>query len=228
MKHLSIKSWSEADRPREKLLAKGKKTLTDAELLAILIGSGSRNESAVSLCKRILAKAENNLNSLSRFTVSQLMNFKGVGQVKAITIVAALEIGRRQQDQEIPVHPKIKCSYDVFKCLRPILGDLSHEEFWVLYLDNSNKVVYKKMISSGGLTSTSVDLRIIFKEALEQNAVGLILSHNHPSGKLEASNADKQITHKIKKAAQTLDLRVLDHIIITEKTYFSFADHDIL
>ncbi len=227
-KHLSIKSWSEEDRPREKLLAKGKKTLTDAELLAILISSGSRNESAVSLCKRILAKAENNLNALGRFSVNQLMNFKGIGQAKAISIVAALELGRRQQHQDVPKHPKITCSQDVFKYMQPLLGDLSHEEFWVMYLDNSNKIIYKKMIGSGGFTSAAVDVRLIFKEALEKNTISLILAHNHPSGKLEASRADKHLTDQIKSGAQTLSLKVLDHLIITEKAYFSFADANML
>ncbi len=226
--HLSIKSWSEADRPREKLMAKGKKTLTDAELLAIMIGSGSRSESAVSLCKRILGQAENNLNALSRFTVAQLMQFKGIGEAKAISIVAALELGRRQQSQEIPQYPKITCSHDVFRYLQPLLGDLSHEEFWVLYLDNSNKVIFKKMISSGGITGATVDLRLVFKEALEKNAVSLILSHNHPSGTLKPSSADKEITSFIQQGAKTLHLKVLDHIIVTEKTYFSFADSNIL
>ncbi len=226
--HLSIKSWSEEDRPREKLIAKGKKTLTDAELLAILIGSGSRNESAVNLCKRILGQADNNLNTLGKFSINQLSAFKGIGPAKAISIIAALELGRRQQSQEIPKYPKITCSYDVFKYLQPLMGDLAHEEFWVLYLDNSNKVVFKKMIGSGGLTSTSVDLRLIFKEALDQNAVSLILSHNHPSGKLQASQADKNITDKIKEGAATLSLKVLDHIIITEKAHFSFADKGVL
>lgn len=226
--HLSIKSWSEADRPREKLLIKGKKTLTDAELLAILIGSGSRNESAVSLCKQILVQAENNLNTLSRFTVGRLTGFKGIGDAKAISIVAALELGRRQRSQEIPEYPKISCSYDVFKYIQPLLGDLTHEEFWVLYLDNSNKIIYKKMIGSGGITSAVVDLRLIFKEALEKNAVSLILAHNHPSGKLQASIADKQLTAQIQNGAETLSLKVLDHIIVTEKTYFSFADANII
>jgi len=228
VEHLSIKSWSEADRPREKLLSKVKKALTDAELLAILIGSGSRKESAVSLCKRILIQAENNLNSLCRFSVPQLTNFKGVGEAKAISIVAALELGRRQQSQEIPTYPVINSSYDVFKYMQPLLGDLSHEEFWVLYLNNSNKVIYKKMIGSGGLTSATVDLRLIFKEALEQNAVALILVHNHPSCKLQASIADKKMTSRIKEGASTLSLKVLDHIIVTEKSYFSFADENIL
>ena len=224
----SIKEWSEADRPREKLVEKGKKTLTDAELMAILIGSGSRNESAVSLCKRILASANNNLNALARFSVPQLIKFKGIGEAKAISIVAGLELGRRQQLQETPVQPVIKSSNDVFLCMQPLLGDLNHEEFWVLFLNNSNKVLHRKMISSGGQTGTHIDVRLIFKTALEFSAVALILVHNHPSGKLAPSGADKQLTKSIVRGGDTLSIKVLDHLIVTEKDYYSFADNGIL
>ena len=224
----SIKNWSEADRPREKLLNKGKKILTDAELMAILIGSGSRNESAVSLCKRILASADNNLNNVSRFSVQQLIKFKGIGEAKAIIIVASLELGRRQKHQTVPVKPIIKSSNDVFLSMQPILGDLHHEEFWVLFLNNSNKVLQEKMMSSGGQTGTHIDIRLIFKTALEISAIAIILVHNHPSGKLEPSEADKQMTNNIKKGAETLSLKVLDHLIVTEKDYYSFADNGVL
>lgn len=224
----SIKNWSEADRPREKLLEKGKKTLTNAELMAILIGSGSRNESAVSLCKRILASVENNLNAVGRLTVNQLTKFKGIGEAKAISIVAALELGRRQQKQEIPIQPIIKSSNDVFLHMQPLLGDLHHEEFWVLFLNNSNKVIHKKMMSSGGQTGTLIDCRLVFKNALELAAVAIILVHNHPSGSLNPSNADKELTKTIKNGGNTLSIKTLDHIIITEKNYFSFADNAIL
>jgi DNA repair protein RadC len=224
----SIKYWAEDDKPREKLMLKGKHILSDAELIAILIGSGSRNESAVELSKRILASADNNLNVLGKLSVKQLMNFKGIGEAKAITIVAAAELGRRRRAEEsIELH-KITSSKAVFEIMQPIIGELPHEEFWVLYLNNSNKVIYKSQISKGGITGTVVDLRIIFKSALEHNATSMILTHNHPSGKLLASDADKQITQKLKLAGQQLDIPILDHIIITENDYFSFADNGML
>ena len=226
--NFSIKEWSQSDRPREKLLEKGKKALTDAELMAILIGSGSREESAVSLCKRILASVDNNLNNVSRLTVAQLTKFKGIGQAKAITIVAGLELGRRQQLQETPIQPVIKSSNTVFTYMQPLLGNLEHEEFWVLFLNNSNKVLQRKMMSSGGQTGTFIDVKLIFKSALEISAIAIILCHNHPSGKLTPSQADLQITEKIKQGAETLSLKVLDHLIVTEKDYYSFADNGVL
>ena len=226
--NFSIKEWSEADRPREKLLEKGKKALTDAELMAILIGSGNREESAVSLCKRILASVDNNLNNVSRLTVAQLIKFKGIGQAKAITIVAGLELGRRQQLQETPIQPVIKSSNTVFTYMQPLLGNLEHEEFWVLFLNNSNKVLQRKMMSSGGQTGTHIDVKLIFKSALEISAIAIILCHNHPSGKLKPSQADLQMTEKIKQGAETLSLKVLDHLIVTEKDYYSFADNGVL
>ncbi len=224
----SIKEWSEADRPREKLVAKGKKTLTDAELMAILIGSGNRDESAVSLSKRILADIDNNLNELSRLGISQLLKYKGIGEAKSISVIAALELGRRQGLQQVVANPFITSSSDVFSIMHPLLGDLSHEEFWVLFLNNSNKVLNKKMISSGGQTGTVVDLRLIFKIALEFSSIALILCHNHPSGSLVPSGADKQVTKDIRKGGETLNIKVLDHIIITEKNYFSFADEGLM
>ena len=223
--NFSIKNWSEADRPREKLLEKGKKSLTDAELMAILIGSGSRDESAVSLCKRILASAENNLNTLSKLGIKQLTNFKGIGEAKAISIVAALELGRRQKAQEPAKLKVITSSHDVFTTMQPILGDLNHEEFWVLFLNNSNKIIHQKMMSSGGQTGTLVDTRLVFKTALDFSAVAIILTHNHPSGKLQPSQADKNLTETIKQAGEILSIKVLDHVIITEKDYYSFVDH---
>lgn len=219
-----INQWAEDDRPREKFLLKGKSTLSDSELLAILIGSGSRNESAVQLCQRILASSENNLNALGKMSVSQLMQFKGIGEAKAISIAAALELGRRRRAEEAVELKKITSSKAVFDIMQPIIGELPHEEFWVLYLNNSNKVIYKTQLSKGGITGTVVDIRLIFKMAFEQNATGLILSHNHPSGKLIASEADLKITKRIKEAGQTLEIQVLDHLIITENGYLSFQD----
>lgn len=222
-----INQWAEDDRPREKFLLKGKSTLSDSELLAILIGSGSRNESAVQLCQRILASSENNLITLGKMSVSQLMQFKGIGEAKAISIAAALELGRRRRAEEAVELKKITSSKAVFDIMQPIIGELPHEEFWVLYLNNSNKVIYKAQLSKGGITGTVVDIRIIFKMAFEQNATGLILSHNHPSGKLIASEADLKITKRIKEAGQTLEIQVLDHLIITENGYLSFQDEGI-
>ena len=222
-----INQWAEDDRPREKFLLKGKSALSDSELLAILIGSGSRNESAVQLCQRILASSENNLNTLGKMSVSQLMQFKGIGEAKAISIAAALELGRRRREEDTIELKKITSSKAVFDIMQPVIGELPHEEFWVLYLNNSNKVIYKAQLSKGGITGTVVDIRIIFKMAFEQNATGLILSHNHPSGKLMASEADLKITKRIKEAGQTLEIQVLDHIIITENGYLSFQDEGI-
>ena len=227
-KMVSIKSWAEDDRPREKLLLKGKAVLSDAELIAILIGSGNRSESAVSLSKRILTSINNNLNNLAKLQVFDLMKFKGIGEAKAISIITALELGRRRRLEEAIELQKIVSSSAVFNIMQPLMGELTHEEFWVVYLNNSNKVLYKQQQSKGGLTGTLVDVRLVFKKAIELNATAIILCHNHPSGKLEASDSDKMITSKIKKAGETLDIKVLDHIIITENAYFSFADENIL
>ncbi|WP_264566643.1 RadC family protein [Flavobacterium sp. N3904] len=222
-----ITNWSEDDKPREKLMLKGKNVLSDAELIAILIGSGSRNESAVDLSKRILASVDHNLNALGKLSIAQLINFKGIGEAKAISIIAAMELGRRRRGEEVVELTKITSSKAVFEVMQPIIGELPHEEFWVLFLNNSNKILFKTQLSKGGMTGTVVDVRIVFKIAFEQNATAIILTHNHPSGKLQASEADIQITKKIKTAGQQLDIPVLDHIIITEKGYYSFADEGI-
>ncbi|SFS94093.1 DNA repair protein RadC [Zhouia amylolytica] len=226
--YFSIKNWSEDDRPREKLLYKGRSSLSDAELIAILIGSGSRDESAVSLSKRILASTENNLNELGKLSLKKLMDFKGIGAAKAITIAAALELGRRRRTGESLEKKRITNSRTVFELMQPIIGELPHEEFWILYLNNSNKVVYKLQLSKGGITGTLVDVRLVLKHALEIGATCIILVHNHPSGTLRPSEADKQITMKLKVAANCLDIKVLDHLIVTEKMYFSFADEGML
>lgn len=224
----SIKNWSIDDRPREKLLLKGRAALSDAELIAILIGSGNQEESAVDLSKRILAKASNNLNNLGKLTINQLTEFKGIGEAKAITIAAAMELGRRRRAEEAVKLNKISSSRDVFELMQPILGDLPHEEFWILYLNNSNKITHKEQSSKGGITGTLVDVRLVLKKALEVGAIGLILVHNHPSGTLLASEPDKALTQKLKTGAASIDIKVLDHLIITEKAYFSFADENLL
>lgn len=222
-----IKNWAEDDKPREKLMLKGKQALSDAELIAILIGSGSRSESAVELSKRILSTVDNNLNALGKLSLKQLMEFKGIGEAKGISIVAALELGRRRRAEETVELKKITSSKAVFEIMQPVIGELPHEEFWVLYLNNSNKVLYRSQLSKGGITGTVVDVRLIFKTAFEQNATSIILTHNHPSGKLQASDADLEITKKLKLAGNQLDVKVLDHIIITENGYLSFQDEGI-
>ncbi|MFK5973262.1 MAG: DNA repair protein RadC [Flavobacteriaceae bacterium] len=224
----SIKHWSDDDKPREKMIQKGRSVLSNAELIAILIGSGSRNESAVELSKRILGSVNNNLNALGTLSVNQLMQFKGIGEAKAVTIVAALEMGRRRRGENVKKISKIGSSKHVFEILQPLMGELEHEEFWILYLNNSNKILHKAQLSKGGITGTLVDVRIVMKQALELGAIALILAHNHPSGTLKPSKADKEVTQKIKLAAEALDIKVLDHLIITQKDYFSFADNTLL
>jgi len=224
----SIKNWSDDDKPREKLVQKGRSVLSDAELVAILIGSGSRNESAVELSKRILASVNNNLNELGKLSPKQLMQFKGIGEAKAVTIAAALEMGRRRRGEDVLKIRKISSSRDAFEILQPIIGELEHEEFWILYLNNANKILHRSQLSKGGLTGTLVDVRIVMKKALELGAVAIILSHNHPSGTLKPSQADKEVTQKLRLAAQALDIKILDHLIITQKDYYSFADNNIL
>ncbi len=228
MKKLSIKSWALDDRPREKILLKGKENVSDAELIAILIGSGNRKESAVDLSKRILKAVDGNFNQLAKLSIASLMKYNGIGEAKAITIITALELGKRRQFEQPLQYSKIASSKDVFKIMQPLIGDLQHEEFWILYLNNANKVIAKKQNSKGGLTATLVDIRLLFQEALTLSAVSIVVCHNHPSGQLNPSKADKELTQKIKDAGSTLDIKLLDHLIITEKTYFSFADEAIL
>lgn len=227
-KYFPITSWAEEDRPREKLLSKGKAALSDAELIAILIGSGSRNKSAVELSKEILADSENKLQELSRLSVNQLKRFKGIGEAKAVTIVAALELGRRRRGEEALVRKKITSSQSAFEIMQPIIGDLNHEEFWVIFMNNSNKVLLTDQISKGGMTGTLVDPRNVYRKALEIGATCLILAHNHPSGTLKPSQADRNLTRKLKQAGDSLDIKVLDHLIITQNAYFSFADEGII
>ena len=224
----SIKNWSDDDKPREKLVHKGRSVLSNAELIAILIGSGTKNETAVALSKRILASTNNNLNELGKVSIKQLMKFKGIGEAKAVSIAAALEIGRRRQNEKAIVKAQILGSKAVFDLLQPLLADLPHEEFWIVYLNNSNKVIQKAQLSKGGITGTLVDVRLVIKQALELGAVSLILAHNHPSGALKPSEADKKITNKLKKASEAMDMRVLDHVIITQNKYYSFADNNLI
>lgn len=225
---LSIKLWSEDDRPREKLLLKGSSALTDAELVAILLGSGNHGESAVALSRRILASANHNLGELGKLSVPQLMKFKGIGKAKAVSIAAALELGRRRKLEQPTHKSKITNSRDAFNLLQPFLGELAHEEFWIVYLNNANNVIHAALLSKGGITGTLVDVRLVMKKALELGAVSLILAHNHPSGTLLPSEADKRITRKLKVASEALDIKIVDHLIITERDYYSFADQHAL
>ncbi|SNZ01565.1 RadC family protein [Flagellimonas pacifica] len=224
----SIKNWADDDKPREKLVQKGRSVLSDAELVAILIGSGNRKESAVELSKRILASVNHNLNELGKLSIAQLMQFKGIGEAKAVSIAAALEVGRRRRGEDVGKISKISSSKDGFELLYPLMGELEHEEFWIVYLNNSNKVIHKSQLSKGGITGTLVDVRLVMKQALELGAVGIILAHNHPSGAMKPSAADKHITRKLQKAGEALDIKVLDHLILTQHNYMSFADKGIL
>lgn len=224
MKKVPIKSWALDDRPREKLLDKGREILSSAELLAILISSGNKDESAVDLSKRILRSVDENINELAKMSVESLRQFKGIGKAKAVKIVTALELGRRRK-YEASVISKIQNSSDVFDMMMPLLEDKPHEEFWVLYLNNSNKILSREMCSKGGITATVVDIRLLYKRAIELSAVGLVICHNHPSGDKSPSISDKELTTKIKLAGDSLDIKLLDHLIITEKSYFSFADN---
>lgn len=227
-KSLKIMSWAEEDRPREKLLLKGKSSLSDAELIGILIGSGTKSLSAVDLSKLILNKVNNNLNDLAKLTVSDLQKFKGIGEAKAISIVSALELGRRRKESEPVKKPRITCSNDVYQLMKPELLDLQFEVFYAIMLNRANLVIKKHSISSGGISGTVADPKIIFKAALENFASSIILCHNHPSGNLKPSEADIKLTKKIKEAGALLDISILDHIIFTDENYFSFADEGIL
>jgi DNA repair protein RadC len=210
---LSIKTWAEEDRPREKLLAQGRRTLTDAELIAILIGSGSRNESAVELSKRILHHYKNDLNAVGKASVAELCKFKGIGEAKAISIVAALELA---------------CSRDAYKIFYPLLADLNHEEFWILLMGKANKVIGTHLISKGGLAATVVDPKVIFQVAIEHHAASIILAHNHPSGGLKPSQHDLDMTKKIIAGGRILEISIFDHLIITDDAYYSFGDEGVM
>lgn len=225
---LGIKLWAEADRPREKLLLNGRRYLTDAELIAILIGSGNRNESAVDLSKRILAEYKNDLDALGKVSVKGLSKFKGIGEAKAITIIAALELGRRRKDSDVAEVTTITSSKDAFEVLLPVFADLNHEEFWILILNQANRVIGKELISKGGLAGTVADPKIIFKTAIEHNAAFIVLAHNHPSGNLQPSGQDLSITKKLIEGGKILDLNVLDHLILTDRAYFSFGDEGLI
>jgi DNA repair protein RadC len=224
----SITAWAEEDRPREKMLLKGISSLSDAELIAILIGSGIVGESAVSLAQDLLSKADNSLQVLGRQSLQTLQKVKGIGPAKAITIAAALEIGRRRQLSDLKDRPRITSSRDAFQVIAPLISDLYHEEFWVLLLNQANEVIARHKISSGGMTATVVDSRQFFRMAIEGKAVAVIAVHNHPSGNLKPSQADIQLTQKLVQAGKTVEIPVLDHLIISERGFFSFADEGMI
>jgi len=226
--HLPINQWQEEERPREKLVLKGKSALLNNELLAILIGSGTPKVSAVDLCAQILEYVNNDLIQLGKLSVLDLQKFKGIGEAKAICIVASMELGRRRQAENVGVVNTIKSSKDIYAVLLADLSDLISEEFWIIYLNHRNKIIGKEKISAGGLTATIVDIRMLFKGAVERLATSIILAHNHPSGTLKPSQADIKLTNKIKEAGQILDVQILDHLIISDTGYYSFADEGML
>jgi len=220
----AITAWAEEDRPREKMLLKGKNALSDAELLAILLGSGTVGESAVALAQRILSEVDYNLHELGKRSVTELQRYKGVGEAKAIAIAAALEIGRRRQLSDLRERPRITGSRDAFQVIAPLLTDLHHEEFWVLMLNKANEVFARERLSTGGMAGTVVDVKILFKTALDARAAAVIAVHNHPSGNLQPSQADVDLTRRLRKAGELLDLPLLDHLIVSERGYYSLAD----
>ncbi|RST28672.1 RadC family protein [Chryseobacterium lacus] len=225
---MSIKFLAEDDRPREKFLMKGKNALSDAELLAIIMGSGNRQESAVDLARRILITVENNWHQLSKLSVKDLMKFNGVGEAKAISIASALEIGRRRAAQEVPERKKMTCSKDVFEFLKPYLGDLQTEEFWAVLVNQNNRILHFSQLTTGGISSSIVDVRILFKTALEHFATAVFVAHNHPSGNLKPSQEDIRITKQIAEGGNFLNIKLLDHLILNQTSYYSFADEGLL
>jgi DNA repair protein RadC len=227
-KKLSIRNWAEDDRPREKMMKHGIATLSNAELIAILFGTGTRNESAVELARKLLDSANNNINELAKFNIKELQKIKGIGEAKAISVITALELGKRRKIEEVIERKKIQSSNDVFDIFGTLLGDLPYEEFWILLLNRSNSIIDKIKVSQGGIAGTVTDVRIILKIALEHMASSIILCHNHPSGNKKPSEADIHITKKLTDAGKLMDIAVIDHIIIAEKLFFSFADEGMM
>ena len=227
-RNLRIKEWALEDRPREKLISNGKNSLSNAELLAILLGSGNHYESALDVSKKILSLVDNNLHDLCRLSVDQLKKIKCIGPVKAVTIIAAFELGNRRKEAERPECIRITSSNEAFRLMLPVIGDLVHEEFWILLMNRSNRCVKKQKISQGGISGTVIDIRLILKYAVELLASSMIICHNHPSGNLQPSEADNKITKKIMESAKIMDIQLLDHLIIADNTYFSYADNGLM
>jgi DNA repair protein RadC len=228
LQHISIKQWAEDDRPREKLLLKGKQALSDAELVAILLGSGSRNETAVQLAQRVLKEYGNNLYELAKLSVADLQKFKGIGEAKAISIVAALELGRRRKDEPVKEQTVIRTSVDIYKHMASRLSDLPHEEFWIMLLNRAHRIIKTELVGRGGVTGTVADVRMMMKMAVENLASAVVLAHNHPSGNTKASEQDIQLTRQVREAARLFDIQVLDHIIVGDNAYYSFTDEGLL
>lgn len=224
----SIKQWAEEDRPREKLLIKGRSALSEAELIAIIIGSGYKEKTAVDVAREILISSDNNLNALGQLSVNDFMKFKGIGEAKAISIIAALELGRRRDKSEAIDKKIFRLSGDSYEYFAPVLADLDHEEFWVIFLKRNNSFIKMEQLSSGGITGTVADIRMIMKRALELRATSIVLAHNHPSGGLEPSHADRKLTEKIQNGGKVMDIHLVDHLIISHKGYYSFADKKLL
>jgi DNA repair protein RadC len=225
---IAISAWAEEDRPREKLILKGKQSLSDAELIAILLGSGSRGESAVALARRILNAADNNLHELGKCSVKALQQHRGMGEAKAVAIIAALELGRRRQTSDPRERPAVNSSRDAFNAIGPLISDMQHEEFWLLILNRANEIISRKQLSIGGASGTVVDIKIALKVVMDTGGTAFIAIHNHPSGSLRPSQADIDLTKKLKQAGQLLDLPLLDHLIVSERGYYSFADEGVL
>ncbi len=225
---LKITDWALEDRPREKLIQKGAINLSEAELIGILISSGTKNKSAVDLGRELLGSVNNNLITLGKLSITDLKKLKGIGNARAVTIAAALELGRRRRLSDVPDVLQIKCSKDVADIFQPLLADLAHEEFWILFLNRSNKVINKMKLSQGGISGTVTDVRMVMKTAIEFLASGIIVCHNHPSGNLKPSESDSKITQKIKEAGNLIDIQLLDHLIISDKDYYSFSDNGLL
>ncbi len=221
----SIKNLAEDDRPREKMMKRGESALTNAELLAILIGSGTPKQNAVELMQEIMEHCGGQLSRLSKLSIKELTKFNGIGLAKAITIKAAAEIGRRRAMEKAEDIKQIHNSSDIYEIMLPVLRDVGHEEFWVLMLNNNSRLLKKIRMSSGGLTQTSVDLRMVLKEAILAEATCLVVCHNHPSGTLRPSKDDIQLTERLKQASQTMNIRLIDHVIVTDGNYYSFADN---
>ena len=228
MEKLTIRQLAEEDRPREKMMTKGSEALSDAELIAILIGSGNANESAVTLSQRMLASCSGDLNSLGKWGLENFCTFKGMGPAKSLTVMAALELGRRRKLQERKERTRITSSIDIYELFHPLMADLPTEEFWVLLLNRSNRVIDKVRISSGGIDQTTADVRTILREALLARATQMVLIHNHPSGNIQPSQEDKRITERIKGAGRLMNISVIDHVIVTDGAYYSFNDEGIL
>lgn len=225
---LTIPRWDISDRPREKYIAKGKNALSDAELIAILFRSGTAQESALDLSRRLLSICDNSLNKLAYLTIEELVKIKGIGHAKAVSLHAAFELGRRRRSETIENRKKIKCTADIIELMQHQLADLKHEEFWVIFINQSSTIIKMENISKGGITSTTVDVRLIMKTALECFATGLILCHNHPSGEVDPSHADIQLTQRIKSAAELLNISLIDHIVMSNEKYYSFFSEGIL